>query len=221
MKRFLAMMTALVMLTCCCAMACADSKMLYPTHELNMETYGKEDYTAHVTFDPADIDSNNAMTYKLYDADIYSVEDVKALQPGDVILVNGGKMTVKTVEEANGGFEINGGFFSDSGEGASLVYVDGDPDHLHSGIYNDDEYRTPMGQVTFALADQVTVRTFEMTEDLDYTGEYDVVTLPAAEVKDYLQSIVEQGVEFYQSNTTLTLLNGKIAEIQMDWAPNI
>ena len=213
-------MLALMMTAACCT-AAAETVCVEPFHELNMETYGTEDCTVSASFSSSDIDENNVLCYSVYSADLYDADKVLALKPGDVLFVNNEELTVKTVGIAEGGVDINGGFFNESGEeGATLCYVDGDPDHMYSLQYDDQKAMTMLGQAADLLADQVTVRSYHLNADLDFDGEYDEVTLPAAEVKAYLAKLEEGMIVFGFSGTKLTMVNGRITEIFVDWTPN-
>ena len=219
MKKVIAILAALALLAGCVALA--DAAQVGPASDVNMETYGTEDCTVHVAIDASAIEADgDELTYLVYGMDTYTAEAIRGLQAGDGLYINGEQMTVETVEESENGFDVNGGFIGEEteGEGATLVYVEGSTEVLCSTLYDGMLAYTLQGEVTYPFADEVTVTTYKWEEDGDFAGNYDVQTLPAAEVKAYLGTT---GVSYDYSNTTLTLKDGKVTEIKVEWAPNV
>ena len=221
MKKLIALLTALTLLVGCCALAFAESSEVCPTYSVNMETYGETDSTVYASIDPQRTGDDLCLVYGIYGTDLYAKEDILALKEGDTLLVNDESMTVKTVEATENGVEINGGFFNEDESGATLLYLQEDPEHLCSVMYDDLMSRTLVGEAAMAMADEVTVKTFRMGEDGDFHDEYDETAMPAAQVKDYLTTLQENGMSFTPDTCTVTLKDGKVTLITVDWAPNV
>lgn len=222
MKRIIAFVMAAMMLMTC-AFACAEGNTLYPVHKLDMETYGLEDSTVNAEFNAANIDGN-LLIYNVYALDLYPETDIKALQPGDAIFAYGEEIPVKKVEAVDGGYDINSGFFEED-NGASLMFDADDPTMLVAYGYDGFCSYTMLGQAANEFADEVTIKTYKMAEDGDYNGEYNEVTLPAAEVKAYLEKITADGEEGYPEvsifcdSCTVTMKDGKVSQITVEWTP--
>ena len=226
MKKVLSLLLTLVLLLACTSVSAEDAA-LYPIHLLDMATYGETDSSVHASFDPADIDEEyNLLVYDIYDYDIYTTEDIRALKEGDTVYANGELLTVRTVDESEYGFDINGGFFSDEEDGISLVFTGDDHGQLWSVMWDDFRSMEMAGQAEYRFADEVTVSTFSWTEDYDFAGDYDTLILKADEVKAYLMSLAYPEDEdtyayfFCFDNTTVTLKDGFITEIHVEWTPN-
>lgn len=222
MKRFAAMILAAAMLLTG-AFAMAEGKTVNPTHTINMADYGKSDSTVDVYFE-ADNMEGTKLVYDVYEKDLYNVDDIKVLQPGDKLVANGETVTVKEVKQDGDGFEINGGF---DNQGVSL-WLDDNTHMLVSVQYSDAEAKTNLGTAKVELADMVHIKTFKMGEDGNFHDEYDDVTLPKFEVKAYLQNLMNEKPDdpdfmplaVGPENTTVTLKDGKVVEILVDYSPN-
>ena len=220
MKKFFAILTALMLAVTGCVLASAEGKTLSPAYDVDMETYGDEGGAVHVSLDPVQVDETGCLIYSVYALDMYYKEDIEALQPGDKLFANDEELTVNTVEKTEYGYEINGGY-DETEEGVSLRYVDEDPETLYSMMLDDVASRTLVGQAAYPLADKVTVRTYKMGDDGDYHDEYDEAELDKADVADYLKAKEAEGILFSSpDNTVLMLVNGQVTDITVEWGPN-
>ena len=218
MKKLIASLLASMMVFGTTA-SLAEGVTLYPEYDVSMETYGDTDITTSVSIDPSREMEEGYLVYGVYATDLYHGEQVEALQPGDKVFVNNEELTVETVGKVESGVEINGGFFES--DGASLYYADGEGDWMYSAMYDDVHGQTLVGEASAPLADTVTVKLFRMGPDGEYTGEYDEAAVAKADVQSYLADAVARGFDFSPSNTSLTLENGQVPLIVLDWAPNV
>ena len=222
MKKLL--LVTLMILVTLCASASAE-KEIYPFHLLDMETYGEGTSTVSAMIHPDQIDENGCMTYEVYDLDLYKTEEVLALEPGDKVCVYNEMMTVEKVSCKDSEIYINGGFFFEENEegkegeqGATLWMVEEDPTVCVAVMY-EDLNETMIGQASFPLANPVTVISFQWGEDGNWNGEYDVAEVAPADFADYMQKLKENDVSYDAGCTALTLTDGLITEIRIEWHP--
>lgn len=216
MKKWFILM--LVILVTLCAAASAETE-LYPFHKLDMDTYGQGTSVVSAKIHPDQIDENGCMPYDIYDLDLYKTEDVLALQAGDVICIYNEMMTIEKVERSDNEININGGFFCDEGEqGATLQTLEEDPTVCVAVMYEDFN-ETMVGQAVFPLANPVKVTSFHWGEDGNWDGEYDVAEVAPAELADYMKNLEANDVYADAGSTTLTLADGVITEIRIEWHP--
>lgn len=221
MKKLYAAAAALLILVSFFAAASAQ-KELYPFHKLDMETYGEGTSVVSALIHPDQIDEYGCMPYEIYDLDLYRVEDVLALENGDVICVYNDLMTVGKVARNDSEITINGGFFFEDGEGdeqgATLSMLEEDPTVCAAVFY---EYfsETMIGQAAFQLANPVTVTSYHWGEDGDWDGGYDVAEVAPADFAEYMSNLEANDIFADVLGTTLTLKDGMITEIRIEWHP--
>lgn len=212
---------ALLILVTLCAAASAE-KELYPFHKLDMETYGEGTSTVSAEIHPDQIDEYGCMTYEVYDIDLYKTEDILALEPGDVICVYNNMLKVEKVVRNGGEIYINAGFFLEEDEegeqGATLLVLEEDPTVCVAVIY-DDYHETMIGQASYLLANPVTVTSFHWGEDGDWDGGFDVAEVAPADLAGYISELEANYIFADAGCTTLTLKDGRITEIRIEWHP--
>lgn len=223
MKKLIALVLALTLACVCFAAFAEEDKTLYPEFDLNMETFDQsEDFIVDASLSSASVTDQTAIL-DIYSDDLYPVEALKALKPGDTILIDNEVLTIETLEWQNDGsvLVINGGDF-ESGTGAELCFLDdsGDPDHMFCIGVNGIISSTMLGQAEFLLGDEITVTSFHWNEDGEPDEEPVVRTVAPAELKAYLEEIeTAEMIDFNHLTTTVRIVDQKIVEITTVWAP--
>lgn len=214
-KLFIA--TLLILLTLC-AIAEAE-KEIYPFHKLDMETYGNGTSTVHAKISFDQITEYGCMTNDVYDLDLYNTEEILALKAGDMICVYNHMMIVENVVCNDGEILINGGIFCEEGKQGATLWMLEDAPTVCVAVINDDFSMTMIGQANYMLANPVTVTSFHWGEDGNWNGEYDAVEVAPAVLADYMSKLEAQYIFADVGSTTLTLKDGMIIEIRIDWRP--
>ena len=137
--------------------------------------------------------------------DRYSMEDIKALQPGDEILHCNEIISIESVEEQpnqiiyiNGGIET-GGFELREEEGAyRTVSLDDYPDYYS------------VGTIELPISEDI------VFEDSSAEPGADVFVLSGPDVAD---AITDSDLPFTVYNTKITVSNGEISKISRIWVP--
>ena len=218
MKKFLAFLTAAV-LACCVLSVCAaeESRLLEPYADTDMEALG-QDYTVRATC-LTDGTDEKGLDLMIFGKDLYSRADVLALRPGDRIFANGAETVVEKIDEVEGGIDINGGYLENN-DGVSLFALPDDPDTLCSCMEDDYISSTFLGEAYEPFAEQIRISVYSMDEEGNPLGGYDETVLRPEEVRPFIQRMYEDSyIEFNYSVTTVTVQNGAITEIRVDYAP--
>lgn len=143
----------------------------------------------------------------VYGKDLYDAVDIARLQVGDTLVYSGEPMVIEKIEELGGGLDINGGL--DNG-GCCLTAHEGGTYVARN--WDDHATYTQLGKAEFALAEDFAV--------ID-CGEFpdDPADTIRTGQKQYLESLKDSRREFFQLNTTVTIKDGMITEINRRWIP--
>lgn len=151
-----------------------------------------------VAFDPGDIASvtsgifMNALWF--YTADIYDDAAVKALMEGDTVVVNGREMAVTEVRFRRGRVDVNGGVNAEGG----CAFVAQDGGGWRVMLEEDHPVYTEQGSTTLKV---------------DRSARYLEGGVVYAAYDGLVDAIQSSGDTYSQYNTTVTVENGKVIEI--------
>lgn len=201
-----------------------------------------------VEFNARDI-TEKTIPVTIYDYVLYDAAAIEALQPGDVIVCGDEEITVKTIDHVNGFIDINGTIDDDyTGGGLSLIRDELSGDAYRTLEMDGDGMRTEVLATELPLADEVTYRHFGFDLWQGLREEYDSATVPADYLKnaileamlrfermidtiDFNDIDAPQDTSYidaeylanrfvnYPDATTLTLKDGRVAEITVDYRP--
>ena len=215
MKKLVSLLLAALLLVGCTA-ALANT-VLPPEHSFSEELFAG-DCTVKAHFDPESaFDDTLTMTFTVMEDDLYPADAVKALQPGDQVILYGESVEVKSVTETEDGLAINA-------EGEDPGYEFRYTDDSHTVMYTSDTdtpSQTDMGFYTLPLAGEVIVRTWREDEPGLPSQELDSDTLTAADVKAFFLARNDPKQSDYLNcegnHVTLRVQDGKVTEIEVDW----
>ena len=209
MKKFGALALAAALSVSAISALAAEVNPVHDDFEANGELVDIE--LEHVGAKYDDV-TETGMKLKIYDEIWYRASDIESLQPGDVINCETG-YTVETVQkDGEGGFEINGGYEND---GLSLWR---DDDGTYEPYQADDlGYFDMMREAELPFAEQVTVSTYQFDADGNLMDEDLEQTAAAADVKALLFTDEEDALS--PSNTSVTVENGRITRVEIDYEP--
>lgn len=185
----------------------ASHKLISPLPS-GIDTGNMQDCTVVAAFNADDfkwMGGNLHMT--VFSKELYDIVDIHQMQVGDTLLFAGQPVVINSLNTNEGRIDINGGL--DQG-GYCLVGYEG-------GTYiarNWDDYPTysQLGQSEVALAENFVI----IDCGLEPNDPIDTIR---SEQKQYIESLEDSRREFNQLNTTVTIENGMITEINRHWIP--
>ena len=216
MKKILILLAAIALLF---TSALAQDEVLYPVHDTDMETLSQAE-DVRISTSASQVDDNGCIYLDIYGTDLYEAEGLYQLQIGDKVLAGGEEITVQTlsIDKEEGIVEING---SEPGYAGVAVFYSFDEEQKYYWHVLEADYITCtfLGQAYLKLADEVTITSYQMTEDGELMDEDLVTVLPASQVRDYMQSLEDEGVIFNYSWTYADISNDEVVSITVCWSP--
>ena len=165
--------------------------------------------TVHVSLEEGDayVDDTGAMQMKLsvYASDLYDMAQVSRLKEGDVIVIRGMDVAVRTLESLEtGGFAVNGGYSS----GGFTLFPD-DGGTLYEIGPSDARFYQTLGQATVRVSQD-----FIYTDSAD-PDRGDVTYYPG----DFLTAGTGIDYNFVPSSTTVVIENGLAVSMHRVYTP--
>lgn len=165
--------------------------------------------TVHVSLGEGDayVDDTGAMQMKLsvYASDLYDMAQVSQLKEGDVIVIRGMDVAVRTLESLEtGGFAVNGGYSS----GGFTLFPD-DGGTLYEIGPSDARFYQALGQATVRVSPD-----FIYTDSAD-PDRGDVTYYPG----DFLTAGTGIDYNFVPSSTTVVIENGFAVSMHRVYTP--
>jgi len=217
MKKCIAMILALCLAFTAVCCAFAETVVSVPA-----EYIPDDGYTATVDVENGMTADSVSFTYYL--DDMYKTAEIAALKPGDVVHAWDEDVVVESVEPVSDGYEvihyeINGGFIDG---GLSFGVSETDANLCYCLGYDDLCARTEAGVMTLPMADEVIVNVYVLNDGA-FDGNVETVTLPAAQVKDYLLEKADGTDDGISLDADFTIYeeNGVVVELTVNWAPNV
>lgn len=175
---------------------------------------GIQEATIPVSFceDPYQVDGDKAeLVVIVYSEDIYDAVEVSLMKAGDIIMVSGNDIAVKTVEEGNGTILINGGI-GESEDGVTLI-SNGGGTYRYFG-WDDVSSYTAQGSWAFPVSKDCVL------QDSFFIEEKEPRIIKYAEIPEYLNKMKEENADFFnQYNTRITVEGGEVTEITRIYTP--
>lgn len=215
MKKILCMMLACVMICLTIGFAMADR--VEPSRIRELVDVETSDLYMQAQFDPKTaFDNSGRMTVTLLDDELYATIEVKALKPGDTIEIYGeDHIVTKTETNSDGYFVV---FTEDSDSG--FEFFDYNEDIMYTSDC-DIPSKAVVGVYTFPLAEQVKITAWYLTENGEQSQDLKTDVLNAADVQAFLLARSDESRDDYLNcmgnHTTITVTNGRVTEIIIEW----
>ncbi|MDY3038657.1 MAG: hypothetical protein SOR88_01005 [Roseburia inulinivorans] len=186
----------------------ASSGVIMPLNAMEsiIDTLPDGEYAAHFEAkDFAETADGYELTVEIGAYDTYAPEDIENLKAGDKIQVCQNEVTVDTVEVNDSYVSINGGIEQD---GVDLIR---DNDIYRTFSMDDQPMYYTVGTITIPVDTECTLE-----DHSDYDKEPDGVVYEYDQLKEM---IANSDTAFYFGNTSITVRQGKIAQIVRIWTP--
>lgn len=147
---------------------------------------------------------NTQIKVTVYDFEKYAGEDIGRLAEGDEILVSGKRVQVDEIARTDGEVRLNGGL----DKGGIELYTD-DNEVFYQRGYNDAKTYYKVGEITLPVAED-----FVFADEADFGAEPTRYT-----AEDFLNGSIEIKNFFTPHNTSLSVQEGKAAELNRRYVP--
>ena len=207
LKKKAAILLSLVLGASLVIAGCGSEQQIEPLeNEVNLTDLAQNS-TAVVSFTAEDIHTDGEETtidLTVYNYELFDAVEVSKLAKGDTITADGKVIKVETVEENDGVVTINGGIESGGldlrgGEGGTYYEV---------GMYN-EKFFYEAGTINVPVSADVVIT--------DTSDPVDSV-IPRYTLAD-LAAVAADGIGFNPQNTTVTITDGEIIEINRVFIP--
>lgn len=147
---------------------------------------------------------NLSMT--VFNRDLYDAVDVSQMQEGDTLLYQSSPVVIQSIKRTDNGIDINGGL----DQGGQWLAGNGGGTYV-ARQWDDHAVYSSLGKTEMALADGFII----IDCGLNPSDPVDTIRTP----KMYIESLQGFRREFNHLNTTVTIEDGMITEINRHWIP--
>lgn len=144
---------------------------------------------------------------KIYNKDLYDAVDISQINVGDTLIYSGNKLVISSIQETSNGLDINGGLE----EGGCCLTPNGGGTYVARN-WDDHATYTLLGQEEIALAQDFIII------DCGSFPEEPADTIRINQ-KLYIENLTDKNPDFSPLNTTVTITNEQITEINRRWIP--